>query len=392
MWVRRRLDIGWHHLAYARLRCVWPGRAQPALVEQPWAGDVPALVCLSVRSGFDLLLQALALPKDSEVLMSAINVPDMFRLVAEHGLTPVPLDFDGEDLRPSVDLVRRAITTRTRVVVVAHLFGTQLDLSALRALAREHRLLMVEDRAQAFCGLPAGMPPGCDVALWSFGPIKAATALGGAVVAIRDPTLANRMGAIAAGYRVQSRWRYLFRIRKYAMLKALSYRLPFALLVRVLTLAGRDYDAWMQRRVRGFDGVELLHELRRRPCAPLVALLNVRLRGFDAARAARQRQRGARFAAGVGDACRVVGGNTAFRSFDLLAVQVDDPRHVVSVLRRHGFDAGVRGNLACLTGAGDLDPVCARRLLDETVCLPLYPAMPDREVRRLAAVVRGATA
>ena len=310
MWVRRRLDIGWGDLLYARLRCALPAserdRARArARIEAPWAGDTQALVCLSVRTGFDLLLRALDLPKGSEVLMSAINVPGMFRLVAEHGLTPIPLDVDSDSLRPSADQMRRVLTPRTRMVVVAHLFGTRLDLSDLRTLAEQHGLLVVEDLAQAFDGVPSALPSGCDVALWSFGPIKRATALGGAVVAVRDPALAERMRGIEAGYAMQSRWRYRLRVAKYAGLKVMSYRLPFRALVKCLTLTGHDHDAWLQRRVRSFDAASFPDALRRRPCAPLLGVLNLRLRRFDLSVAARQRERGERLASLLRDVCPV---------------------------------------------------------------------------------------
>ncbi len=50
--------------------------------------------CLSVRSGFDLLLEALALPHGSEVLVSAIMHPGMVRDIVARGLIAVPVDLD----------------------------------------------------------------------------------------------------------------------------------------------------------------------------------------------------------------------------------------------------------------------------------------------------------
>ena len=55
----------------------------------PHAGG--ALACLSVRSGFDLLLAALDLPPKSEVLITALTIPDMVRIIKDHDLVPVPL-------------------------------------------------------------------------------------------------------------------------------------------------------------------------------------------------------------------------------------------------------------------------------------------------------------
>ena len=387
MWVRRRIDIGWIDIACGAWYCIRPRADAATQIEQEWAGDADALVCLSVRTGFDLLLRSLALPPGSEVLMSALNIAGMFRIVVENGLTPVPLDIDSHTLRPSLDAMREAITPRTRLLVVAHLFGARLDLEDLRALAQERGILVVEDRAQAFAGVPDALPPGCDAALVSFGAIKTATALGGAVVSVRNGRLAARMRALATDYPRQQRHRYLLRLAKYAVLKALSYRWCFAILVKVVSAVGRDYDTWIQAKVHGFDAARLLEQIRMRPCQPLVALLARRLRCFDAGQTAHQRRRGAQLAAGL----PAIGTQVAAHDFDLFAIRAADPPRILTALRRAGFDAGMRGSLVVLAAPADrpdLDPEQARRLLREAVFLPLYAAVPDSEVRRMATVAQ----
>ncbi len=387
MWVRKRLDIGWSDFCYGGLRCFWPSKARQETIEKLWAGNGHALVCLSVRTGFDLLLRALDFPKGSEVLMSALNVPGMMRVAEENGLKPVPLDIDGDGLRPSIAGMRRAITPRTRLLVVAHLFGARLDLGDINTLARERGLLTVEDCAQAFDGVPFAMPPGCDVAMHSFGPVKTATALGGAVLTVRDGALADRMRAIERRYATQSRLRYGLRLLKYAGLKALSYRLPFSALAGGLALAGCDYDVWLKEQVRGFDDAQFLAQLRQRPCMPLMALLAWRLRRFDAGRMAGQQKRGRRLAERLGEAFPPVGKDAAAHIFNLFPVRARDPMRVMAMLRRHGFDASMRGSMAAVSAPAnrpEWEPALARRLLDGTVFLPLYPEMPNAEVERMA--------
>ena len=102
MWVRKRLDIRWSELASALRDCLlsWERESRAEDLEDLWsAGD--ALACLSVRSGFDLWLEALQLPPGSEVLVSAITIRDMVRIIEAHNLVPVPVDLNPEDL--SVD-------------------------------------------------------------------------------------------------------------------------------------------------------------------------------------------------------------------------------------------------------------------------------------------------
>ena len=390
MWVRRRLDIQWSDLAFGFWRCAFPGENRRAAIELTWSGDAHALACLSVRTGFDLCLQALGLPKGSEILMSAVNVPAMFRLVEEHGLVPVPLDIDSEALRPTLADVRHAITPRTRAIVVAHLFGTRADLDDIAALARGCGVVMIEDHAQAFCGVPE-TAPSADIAFWSFGPIKAATALGGAIAVVHDVRLAERMRAIESAYRVQPWTYYVLRLLKYATLKAASYRFPFGVLVRALSWAG-DYDAWLNARVRSFEDAGLVRALRHRPRGSLFAVLERRLRDHDGAEAARRRRRGLDFEEMIRGYARVPGAAAAWRGFDLFPVRVANTARLLAALRRRGFDAGTRGNLVVLDAENGVDPASARELLENTVFIPFYAAMPDRELRRLAHVIKDAVA
>jgi len=386
MWVRRRVDIDWSDLAFGLWRCFFPGESRREAIERRW--DAPALVTLSVRSGFDLCLQALELPKGSEVLMSAVNVPAMFRLVEEHGLIPVPLDIDAASLRPTVEDVRQAITPRTRAIVVAHLFGTRVDLGDIAALARERGLVLIEDHAQAFSGVSDAASVSADVAFWSFGPIKAATALGGAVASARDPRLIGRMRAIESTYPAQRRIRYASRLLKYATLKAVSYRFPFSVLIGVLSWAGVDTDAWLNARVRGFGDTAPSSALRRHPSGPLLALLDRRLRTFDTAGVAGRRRRGLALERTIEGHARVPGAAAAWRGFDVFPVCVANTARLVAALRRYGFDAGTGRNLAVFGAEEGSGVVGATRLLANVVFIPFYAAMPDRELRRLARVLK----
>ena len=74
----------------------------------------------------------------------------MVRIIRGHGLRAVPVDIDPETLAPRPWMLEVALTPRTRVVLVAHLFGGRMDLGPVARFARERGLLLVEDCAQAF--------------------------------------------------------------------------------------------------------------------------------------------------------------------------------------------------------------------------------------------------
>ncbi len=62
-----------------------------------------SLLGLSVRSSFDLVLTALRLAPGDEVLVSAITHPDMWRIIALHGLRAIPVDLEPRTLAPTAE-------------------------------------------------------------------------------------------------------------------------------------------------------------------------------------------------------------------------------------------------------------------------------------------------
>lgn len=392
MWARKRLDVGWSDLAFGLLRACLPADrwAAQRRVERAWSGSADALACLSVRSGFDLLLGALALPPGSEVLVSAITIPHMVQIIEHHGLVPIPVDLDADRLAPRLDRMRRVVTPATRAVLVAHLFGSRIPLEPILELAEERGLRVIEDCAQAFAGTTYTGHPRADVSMFSFGPIKKATALGGAVLTVRDARLLQEMRIRQASYPVQSRGTYARRLLKYGALRACSSRFAFGVLMAGLRMMGRDPDRAINGSVRGFRTVGLLERIRRRPSAPLLAVLERRLRTFDARRLEAQREKGELLARLLSRRVACPTATVVPHTHWVFPILVDCPLRVIAGLRRAGFDATQGQSLSVVGAPGDrpwLEPAAARDVLSRLVFLPLYPELSPRALRYLAQVV-----
>jgi perosamine synthetase len=389
MWVRMRFDIGWSDLAFA-VRSVSAPLDAAALdheVCQNWSVSGEMIPCLSVRSGFDLFWAAHQLPEGSEVLMSALTIPDMVRIVQHHGLVAVPVDLDVSRLAPKLEAIRRAITPATRAIVVAHLFGTRIPLEPILQIAREHNLLVVEDCAQAYAGRQYDGHPQADAAMFSFGPIKTITALGGAVLRVRDPKILARMRQRQASYPVQERGAYLRRLLKYSVLKAACSRPLCDAVLSVCRAAELNHDHLINKVVRGFPGPYFFERIRRRPSAPLLSMLARRIRTFDARRFADRTARGDYLVSLLPCDVQRPGGQSAENSYWVFPVLSDDPPALIAALARAGFDATQGSSLRVIAppeDRPDLDPRAIRTAAAKTVFLPLCPSMPARAIRRMA--------
>lgn len=389
---RGKPDIGWSDLAFAAGWCLRPGdpAAAQRRVEAAWSAEGEALACLSVRSGFDLLLQALELPAGSEILVSAITIRDMTGIIEHHGLVSVPVDLDMETLSIPVANLERARTPRTRAILVAHLFGSRMPLDDVAHFARQHGLLLIEDCAQAFTGRDYRGHPGSDVCLFSFGPIKTATALGGGIVTVRDSAVRARMREIQDSYPMQSRWRYLQRVGTYGALKLLAAPVPFRAFTAACQALGRDHDAVIAGALRGFPGPGLMAKIRRQPSYPLLALMARRVARFDPRRVERRAQVARAVIQMLPDVARP-GAAAVEHSYWVFPVQAPDPDRLVRHLWRHGFDA-TRGasSMAVVDPPPDrpeMEPREARRVMAKVLYLPVYPGISDRDLARLARAV-----
>lgn len=392
MWSRIRLDVAWSDLAWTLLHCALPARRSSAQerLERRWCPEGGALACHSLRSGYDLLLAALDWPAGSEVLYSALNVKGMVKIAEAHGLSPVPVDLELDTMGPRLSDVERAVGERSRAIVVAHLFGTRLDLDPLIAVARRHGLLVIEDCAQAFAGDGFRGHPEADVSMFSFGPLKTATALGGALLQVRDPALLARMRALQATHPVQTRRSLALRALKFAALKALTWPWLFGSVVRGFRRLGRDYEDPIADSVRGVARLGSARKLRRRPCAPQLALLERRLRRFDGSGLDARRRAGEALRDRTRGLVPLPAQANPRHDYWVFPILVERPAEAIAALRSAGFDASGlprSRTVAVPVDRPELDPATARDTLARLVVLPCYPEMPDSERDRLVEVL-----
>lgn len=202
----------------------------------------PCMHLPTFRTGFDALLAALRLPRQTEVLMSAVTIPDMVKIVQSYGLVPIPIDVDYDTLAPRQDLMAKALSTQTRVLVVSHIFGSIAELDDIITWAHKHGVYVVEDCAEAYCGPDFRGHENVDASFFSFGTIKTETALGGAMMRIADSNIREDVRAILAHYAVQPLHVFRNRLIKYSAFTAiLNNSVAYATFVRGVHALGSKF-------------------------------------------------------------------------------------------------------------------------------------------------------
>ena len=385
MWIRVRLDIGWIDLMTAIAFCVQPGKRSAAIQQanQAWSPRDDFLVTLSVRSAFDLLLRALKFPPGSEIIFSALTVPDMVRIARSHGLIPVPADVDQQGtICP--DSLRSCLTPQTRMIVVAHLFGGQTLLDDILKIAREHQLLVVEDCAQSFQQAGEQGHEASDIAMFSFGPIKTATALGGAVVRISSPELCSRMKSILQTDPVQPCRSFAKRVIRFAVLKALTGRRAAAMFKSGCRWFGLDFDGLANASARGFTGSDFRSQIRRQPSTALLRLLARRWKKYDYNRIDRRKQLGRSLDERIGNQ------HPPVHSYWVYPIFVTEKSGLCERLSSAGFDATGLSRMTVVSPTEPANiPVGAQNHWDKVLFLPWYPELTDDALEKMSAIIAG---
>lgn len=120
--------------------------------EKAWAERMGAKHCLATANGTSALLIAMnALevgPKDEVIVPPYTFIATVNAVLLQHAL-PVFVDSDRETLQIDARKIEAAITPRTRCIMPVHLGGASADMDAIMALARKHKIPVVEDACQS---------------------------------------------------------------------------------------------------------------------------------------------------------------------------------------------------------------------------------------------------
>ena len=148
----------------------------------------------SARLGFYLLLSTSFQP-DDEIIFPAMGFPLYVKIASQLGLVPVLVDVERDHLTIDPGQIRAAVTSRTKAIVVTHLFGHPAQMAALTDIATTLGIPLIEDSAQSFDSFFAGSETGTFgwAGIFSCSLMKVPTTLGGGILVTRDRALHERV-------------------------------------------------------------------------------------------------------------------------------------------------------------------------------------------------------
>lgn len=178
------------------------GEAKVAVFERAFAemmGVGEAVAQPYARIALHHLVKALQLPVGSEIIMTPITIHDIVNVLLVAGLKPVFVDIDPQTYQMDPERLTKAITSKTRAVLVTHLFGLATDMDCIGSLCRQHGLILLEDGSHAYNAAWKGQKLGTfgDAGFFSLSSLKAISTGYGGIIVAKDP-------AVLAGVRQQT--------------------------------------------------------------------------------------------------------------------------------------------------------------------------------------------
>jgi dTDP-4-amino-4,6-dideoxygalactose transaminase len=158
-------------------------------------GSAFGYACASGTAAIHAAVAAVDPAPGDEIVTSPITDMGAITPIIYQTAVPVFADVDPVTGNVTAETVRRAISPRTKAIIVTHLFGNPADLDGICAVAREHGIVVIEDCAQAYGATWKGRPIGTigDIGCFSLQQGKHITTGEGGIVVTDDEALARRL-------------------------------------------------------------------------------------------------------------------------------------------------------------------------------------------------------
>ncbi len=174
----------------------WVQRFEAALSD--FCGGRPVKALTSATAAIEVALQLCGIGEGDEVITCAESFFTALNMIVKVGATPVFVDCDLVTRNIDLAATEAAISPRTKAIMPTHWPGTLVDLDALYALARRHKLRVIEDAALVIGSQWKGRNVGAigDLVTFSFHPNKNITTIEGGALVVNEAQEACRVDAL----------------------------------------------------------------------------------------------------------------------------------------------------------------------------------------------------
>lgn len=159
-----------------------------------YIGRKYATACSNGSAAIDIAVRALELKAGDEVIMPTFTIISCAQSLVNHGVTPVLIDSDYKTFNINVEEIESKITSKTKAIMIVHIFGLTVDVDPLIAIAKKHNLKIIEDAAEVIGQNYKGQKCGSfgDISTFSFYSNKHITTGEGGMVLTNDKNLDDR--------------------------------------------------------------------------------------------------------------------------------------------------------------------------------------------------------
>jgi dTDP-4-amino-4,6-dideoxygalactose transaminase len=220
------------------------GGPEVAALEEEFAGYCGARYGVAVNSGtsaLHLALLAAGIQPGDEVITTPFTFYATAATIGYVGATPVYVDIRPATFNIDPVKIEAAITERTRAILPVHLYGQCADMDPILDIARRHKLIVIEDAAQAHGAEYRGRRAGSmgDIGCFSFYPTKNLGAAGEGGLLTTNNLEYAQTAALLRSWGEEQRYR--------PRLKGFNYRLP-SLQAAILRVKLPRLEAWIEAR------------------------------------------------------------------------------------------------------------------------------------------------
>lgn len=114
-----------------------------------YLGVKHVIPCANGTDALQIAMMGLGLKTGDEVITADFTFAATVEVIALLGITPVLVDVEEDTFNISIEAIKKAITPKTKAIVPVHLFGQAANMEEIMAIAKEHKLYVIEDNAQA---------------------------------------------------------------------------------------------------------------------------------------------------------------------------------------------------------------------------------------------------